>query len=165
MLNLYITNHSSTLYRYQGEDVSIGIWLDESKKQKQSSTRSSQRGKIDMDDLTYIQASRMITNGGTQHCGVAKYMMIGHDLNVEEIYDCHMKFSTNTAFVDEDNAWLDDPAEWKQQIRQEEEFLYGGSLSSSWYGGGLNGASNDDIETNNDKDYIGRMTSQPTQEQ
>jgi hypothetical protein len=107
----YITQQSSSLHRYQGEDVSIGIWMDDSK----------------LRDLTYIQAKRMMTNEGTANCGNSKYMMIGHDLSPEEVYDCHLKFEKlqpNGTSTIVDNTWLDDPAEWKKQI--DSQSVWGG---------------------------------------
>ena len=110
----YISEQSSQLHRYQGEDVSIGIWMDEYRKLQSHHHEY----------VTYIQAKRMITNEGTQYCGTSKIMMIGHDLSPEEQLDCHMQFETktnHTYFVD-DMAWLDDPAEWKSDIRDEESW-------------------------------------------
>jgi hypothetical protein len=97
----YIVDTSPTLHRYQGEDVSIGIWLD--------NARKSQR----LSHVTYIQAKRMITNEGTKWCGCNKYMMIGHGLSPDEVYDCFLKFGNRT-FTE--NAWLDDPAEFENQV-------------------------------------------------
>ena len=118
----YISENSDSLHRFQGEDVSIGIWMDDAIKQF---------GR----DVTYIQAKRMITNDGTKQCGVHKYLMIGHDLTAEEVYDCHLKFGKQTF---QENAWLDDPAEFGKLIKDDEGTLsWNGAVSSLWNSGGM----------------------------
>jgi hypothetical protein len=112
----YISDYSESLHRYQGEDVSIGIWMDEAAKKD---------AKNHLKDITYIQAKRMISNGGTQLCGNPKYLMIGHGLSPEEQYDCQLKIG-NKKFSE--NAWLDDPAEFENAI----DGPWGNTFASLW---------------------------------
>jgi hypothetical protein len=114
------------LHRYQGEDVSLGIWMDQASSSISSASSSS---------ITFIQAKRMITNEGTQHCGRNKYMMIGHALSVEEIYHCHLQFGNRTFL---ENAWVDDPAEFEEQLTAKEESSWG-DFGSKWTTGGGGG--------------------------
>lgn len=97
----YVVMHSATLYRYQGEDVSLGIWLDQWK-----------------EEVTYIQAERMITNDGIGVCGIPRYLMIGHDLTLDEIYECHLRFA-NTSVLNE-NTWHEIPAGFEELVQLEE---------------------------------------------
>ena len=111
----YISAKSESLHRYQGEDVSIGIWMDEAP------------SKHKLQDVTYIQAKGIITNDGTNYCGRANVVMIGHDISPEEMYDCQEKFKKASSSLE--NSWLDDPTNWKS--------LYGSASD----GGGWNAGS------------------------
>lgn len=98
----FVVQNSATLHRYQGEDVSLGIWLNQWQQQT----------------VTYIQAERMITNDGIQVCGIPRFMMIGHDLTLDEMYECHLRFQNITDF--QENTWFDQPAGFEERVRLEE---------------------------------------------
>lgn len=102
---VYIVDNSPSLHRYQGEDVSLGIWLDE----------GHQSGQL-AGGMTYIHAKQMITNDGIDSCGKSNVIMVGHDLSVDDMYDCFLKFGNQTL---QENAWLDDPSEFREQIAME----------------------------------------------
>jgi hypothetical protein len=89
----YVVENSGSLHRYQGEDVSLGIWL----------YLWEQR-------VTYIQAWSMITNDGIDVCGIPRYMIIGHDLTLDEMYHCFLQYR-NTSLYNE-NTWIDEAADY-----------------------------------------------------
>jgi hypothetical protein len=66
----YVVQHNDQLFNYQGEDVSLGIWLDESplkdKVQWEKSKRTSNRG----------------------NCNDKNVVMIGHNIPVERMRSC-----------------------------------------------------------------------------
>lgn len=101
----YFSEMSPQLHRYQGEDTSIGIWLDEAK----------QNGL--WDDVVYIHAKNMFESHGKAACARPKYMIVGHDLHPDEMLECQEKYSSGEPFVE--NAWLDDPSEFADMIQQE----------------------------------------------
>jgi len=76
----YVIDNSTSLHRYQGEDTSLGIWLHQWEEK-----------------VTYIQASSIMTNEGITLCGNPQYVMIGHDLSLEEIYHCYLQFQNVTS--------------------------------------------------------------------
>ena len=92
----YIVDNSQRLHRYQGEDVSIGIWLDEA--QKLSNLQ-----------VTYIQAESMMTMDGIEYCKKKpQYLMIGHDFTPDGMLHCQqIKEDKNY-----ENAWMDGPADF-----------------------------------------------------
>jgi Galactosyltransferase len=96
----YVSENSGSLHRYQGEDVSLGIWLHQWKQK-----------------VTYIQASSMITNEGTVVCGTPRYMMIGHDLTLDDVCDCFLQYQ-NASVVDE-NTWVDEAASYADLVKEE----------------------------------------------
>ncbi len=102
----YVIQESARLHRYQGEDVSLGIWLNQWDEQ-----------------VTYIQAERMITNDGIRVCGSPRYLMIGHDLTLDEVYECYLQFFNTTVF--KENTWLEIPADFEDLVRLEEGFGLG----------------------------------------
>ena len=93
----YVVENSPTLHRYQGEDVSLGIWLHEWKQ-----------------SVTYIQASSMITNDGVVVCGTPRYMMIGHDLTLDEMYHCFLQYRNASLF--NENTWVDKGAAYADLV-------------------------------------------------
>eukprot|EP00980_Cylindrotheca_fusiformis_P011751 scaffold2794_cov100-Cylindrotheca_fusiformis.AAC.9 len=112
----YIVTHSSNLHRYQGEDVSIGIWLDE-----------IQHDENDFrNELTYIQAESIMTFDGFQFCFESQYLIVGHDLSTDAIYQCYQQqqllqqAQDNKEQIGNNNnnakkkkkkvAWIDSPA-------------------------------------------------------
>jgi hypothetical protein len=94
----YFSNMSELLRRSQGEDTSIGIWLDEARKSKA------------LEDVVYIDAKNMFGSIGKDACRRHKYMMVGHDLSPDEIFECHNKFPNDFAEV----VWMDNPSEFKK---------------------------------------------------
>jgi hypothetical protein len=99
----YFSDMSETLHRYQGEDTSIGIWLDDARQDKT------------LKDVTYIHAKNMFESHGKQACARPKYMIIGHDLLPDELLECYQNHSHTFT----ESAWLDDPSEFDEMIRQE----------------------------------------------
>jgi hypothetical protein len=116
----YVVEHSATLHRYQGEDVSLGIWLHQWQQQSQSQSQQQSQQQTPPVVVTYIQADRMITNDGTGVCGLADYFLIGHDLTLEEMYDCHLRFHNTPPVLDHENSWIDQPAGFADLVRMEE---------------------------------------------
>ncbi|KAG7372049.1 galactosyl transferase [Nitzschia inconspicua] len=99
----FISDMSHTLHRYQGEDTSIGIWLDEAK----------EAGLLD--DVTYIHAKNMFESHGKDACARPKYMIVGHDLHPDELLECQENYDGRLR----ENTWLDDPSEFAKMIREE----------------------------------------------
>jgi hypothetical protein len=99
----YFSDMSASLHRFQGEDTSIGIWLDEARKSKA------------LKNVVYIHAKNMFESHGKDACQRHKYMIVGHDLRPDEILECHNKFPYDFPEV----AWLDDPSEFEEMIRKE----------------------------------------------
>lgn len=66
----YVAENSPTLFEYQGEDVSMGIWLNESPYKKQ---------------IKWVNADYMTNN---KRCRDKSKIVIGHQLNSEEIKAC-----------------------------------------------------------------------------
>jgi Galactosyltransferase len=99
----FFSDMSPTLHRYQGEDTSIGIWLDEAQQSKQ------------LEDVTYIHAKNMFESHGKNACAHPKYMIIGHDMHPDELLECQVNHTGELL----ENAWLDDPSEFADMIRQE----------------------------------------------
>jgi Galactosyltransferase len=94
----YVVENSASLHRYQGEDVSLGIWLHEWEQ-----------------SVTYIQASSMITNDGVAVCGTPRYMMIGHDLTLDEMYHCFLQYRNASLF--NENTWVDEAAAYAELVK------------------------------------------------
>lgn len=94
----YIVDNSQRLHRYQGEDVSIGIWLDEAQK---------------LSDLqvTYIQAESMMTMDGIEYCKKPQYLMIGHDFTPDGMLHCSQQIIKEEK-ENYENAWMDGPADF-----------------------------------------------------
>ena len=67
----YVAEYKDTLFNYQGEDVSIGIWLDESPLKEK---------------VVWI-TSRNFSNNG--NCKDANYVMIGHNINAVKMKACN----------------------------------------------------------------------------
>lgn len=67
----YIVENKDTLYEYQGEDTSLGIWLNESPFKK---------------DLFY-QDSKAFTNNA--NCHNQEAVIIGHQLSGQHIRKCY----------------------------------------------------------------------------
>ena len=67
----WITDNAGTLFNYQGEDVSIGIWFDE----------SPLKGTVN-----FVDGRQVMTNSG--NCNDASKYIIGHDLTEHRIRAC-----------------------------------------------------------------------------
>jgi hypothetical protein len=65
----------------------------------------------------------MITNDGIQVCGIPRYIMIGHDLTLDEMYECHLRFQNISVF--QENTWLEQPAGFEEVVRLEESAVFG----------------------------------------
>jgi hypothetical protein len=105
----YIVKHSSKLHRYQGEDVSLGIWLDEA--------HTSHALK----DLTYIQAESMMTFDGSEFCSQSEYLIVGHDLSPDAILQCYQQQSSApTTDQNKKTAWVDSPAKFEHEMDEDE---------------------------------------------
>jgi hypothetical protein len=109
----YITETSESLHRYQGEDVSIGIWFDTARKSGQ------------LQDVTYIHAKKMFSSSGKDYCDWnAHAVIVGHELSPDEQLECQKKqFNKNDDGEEEiysEAAWLDIPSDFEEMIRQEE---------------------------------------------
>jgi Galactosyltransferase len=75
---IYVATHDAELFRYQGEDVSLGIWLQEATDVYHH-----------LDHVTYIQASpTLISNKGPTSCANRKTLMVGHDFSVDGLQRC-----------------------------------------------------------------------------
>jgi hypothetical protein len=97
----YIVENSPKLHRYQGEDVSIGIWLDEAKQQQGGKLRN----------LQYIHVPHMMqTQGYKEHCQDDTLLIIGHDMKPQALEEC-MKWNNNEE-LPKVQAWLDDTADF-----------------------------------------------------
>jgi len=66
----YISQHRLELFDYQGEDVSIGIWLNESSI---------------ANDIQWISSKQMRGDGD---CSDANVIVVGHELSLEKIQHC-----------------------------------------------------------------------------
>lgn len=79
----------------------------------------------------------MITNDGSGACGLADYFLIGHDLTLEEMYDCHLRFQNADSApvvvgVDHhENTWIDGPAGFADLVRMEEGIMEPASGAST----------------------------------
>ena len=98
----FFSDTSRTLHRYQGEDTSIGIWLDEAQKNKT------------LEDVTYIHSKSMFASHGKHACMNPNAMIVGHDLLPYELLECH---NYTRAFTEK--AWLDDSSNFEGMIKQE----------------------------------------------
>ena len=65
----YIVQHQHVLFDYQGEDVSLGIWL---------------AGYYDSADI-FRDSNAMVNN---KDCSVQEHLVIGHSMTVEDIQAC-----------------------------------------------------------------------------
>jgi len=67
----YVSENSEELYEYQGEDVSLGIWLDESPLKNK---------------VKWIRGNRFMTN--KEDCTIAWKVIIGHNFNDQDLKYC-----------------------------------------------------------------------------
>jgi hypothetical protein len=76
----YIASNSPNLYRYQGEDVSIGIWLDQAKDHNQL-----------LPDLQYIHIPKLVSPAKVKAChqDAGTYFIVGHDLTPNDFQRCY----------------------------------------------------------------------------
>jgi hypothetical protein len=65
---------------------------------------------------------RMFQSHGKDACARPKYMMVGHDLNPDELWECYENYMGEEL---QETAWLDDPSEFANMIQQEEKGTYG----------------------------------------
>jgi hypothetical protein len=112
----YIVDNSLTLHRYQGEDVSIGIWLDEAKDKKGMLT-----------NLQYIHVPRLVQNEGKQHCQEGTYLMIGHDMKPRDLEHCMKSLASDE--LPPIRAWMDDSAQFGPPNR--ESVVYNGNAKQA----------------------------------
>jgi len=102
----YLVENFESLTRYQGEDVSIGIWLDEADKS----------GRLKY--LTWIHSPENFYSAGSSVCGESlNVIMVGHELSPVDQMLCH-EASLNSG--DLENAWHDSPSRFKELILEEE---------------------------------------------
>ena len=101
----YLTDHSSELHRYQGEDVSIGIWLDE----------AISHPKDPLPKVEYIHVPYLVTNQGVAMCDDTDYFMIGHDLTADQQQQC-MDWGDDDVPIPD--AWLDRNAQFPQRLNR-----------------------------------------------
>jgi hypothetical protein len=92
----YLVNNSETLHRYQGEDVSIGIWLNQTLQEER------------LPHLTYIQAEKLFAFDKklANACYSKDYLIIGHDITPDGMSYCH-KASISLTMTD--SIWVDSP--------------------------------------------------------
>lgn len=103
----YFVANSESLYRYQGEDTCIGIWLDEAQKSGR------------LKHVTYIYAKKGFLSGGYMDCQNAEdIIMVGHDLNPNDQVAC---LDSAGGIGPSDNAWIDIPSGFQALIQQEIE--------------------------------------------
>ena len=69
----YVVENSDLLFDYQGEDVSLGIWLADTK--------------IGNSPITFVDASKQMKND--QECLDPHHLVVGHDLTEYDIKWCH----------------------------------------------------------------------------
>ena len=102
-LNYFIGNFES-LHRYQGEDVSIGIWLDDAHKSGR------------LNDTTWIHAPQnFVSESDGFRCeGSSNLIMVGHNFAPSDQMLCHEAAINNESF---DNAWHDVPSNFQQLIQ------------------------------------------------
>ena len=75
----YIATHEGDrLFRYQGEDTSVGIWLQEGNDKYH-----------DLESVTYIDAKTLFTNDFVSRCADPKTIIVGHDLIIQDLLDCY----------------------------------------------------------------------------
>ena len=99
----YFSDTSESLRRYQGEDTSIGIWLDDAQKNQT------------LKDVTYIHSKSMFASHGKNACMSPKTMIIGHDMSPDALLTCYQNFT----FGYVERAWLDDASGFEEIIEQE----------------------------------------------
>ena len=79
----YLTQHSESLHRYQGEDTNVGIWLDE----------ATQAGTLK--DVTFVNApDKFISYGYTACSTPSDAIMVGHELKPDDQVQCHKMSQT-----------------------------------------------------------------------
>lgn len=101
----YFVVNSESLFRYQGEDTCIGIWLDEAQKSGR------------LKHVTYIYAKKGFLSGGDNDCRKAEdIIMVGHELNPNDQVAC---LEVAGGIGPTDNAWIDNPSGFQASIQQE----------------------------------------------
>ena len=89
----YFIENSESLHRYQGEDTSIGIWLDEARKNGF------------LDDVTYIHAPKVFISKGPFSCKTEQnFVMVGHELTPANQLGCQELANNTGPLV---NSWND----------------------------------------------------------
>jgi hypothetical protein len=78
----YLASNSPNLHRYQGEDVSIGIWLDEANKDHDHQL---------LPDLQYIHIPKLVSSAKVKACHVdaGTFFIVGHDLTPDDFQRCY----------------------------------------------------------------------------
>jgi hypothetical protein len=92
----YIASHDTELFRYQGEDVSLGIWLQEAVDFPPPATATAAavtgNGRKEQKEspfwVTYIDARAFMTNQGAARCADPRQLIVGHALSVEQLQNC-----------------------------------------------------------------------------
>ena len=112
----YIANHSSELIRYQGEDTSIGIWLQEAVAEHK------------LPRVEYIHSADMFTNQGVKMCFDKGVFMVGHDFKPEDHEQCMAQGDDDVSLA---HAWSDSDANFPANARPTVLQMKSSSSSSS----------------------------------
>ena len=78
----YVARNSPNLQRYQGEDVSIGIWLDEANQDHDHQL---------LPDLQYIHIPKLVSPAKVKAChpNAGTFFIVGHDLTPDDFQRCY----------------------------------------------------------------------------
>lgn len=98
----YIVDHSEELYRYQGEDTNIGIWMDEADLKEES--------------VTYVNAKELFGSSGKDLCRETpfQHLIIGHQLSPSDLEYCQTKSDRHGVA---EVAWKELPIIYKNKPR------------------------------------------------
>jgi Galactosyltransferase len=119
----YLASHDTELFRYQGEDVSLGIWLQEAVDFPSPITATTTTttttyaagdgGKEPWESpfwVTYIDARAFMTNQGAARCADPHQLIVGHALSVEDLQNC-VRYADEgpreKAFTDQSARFID----------------------------------------------------------
>jgi hypothetical protein len=97
----YIVHHSEELYRYQGEDTNIGIWMDEADLQER---------------VTYVNARKLFGSSGKTLCQESpfQHLILGHQLSPSDLENCQINSDRHGVT---EIAWMDRPRKYEKKIR------------------------------------------------
>ncbi len=92
----YLAYYKHRLYNYQGEDTSVGIWLDESPYMR--------------NHTLWIHTPYFINDGD---CTNPDWIIMGHEIHAEKMKACYRQGDE----VHQTRAWHDQRAEFSQQVQ------------------------------------------------